>query len=219
MEKEDQSTVKDTSFDSKHYIIRKKYGVAPSILKNDDMPRPEENKEWIRSLSISYPQLYNLMDTDKEKRINDVLFKEALSIRDVINDRDYIEYKIDYRIMEANDKVLSVLFTGFINSPQKTNNIAYTVTIDLSKETLIDLSEYFKIDENFVEEHLHHDFKVVENNFDKLSENNPFVVEYVKNYNENAHEHDFYIKNGTIGLVIPAPQAMGYILIEGKYKG
>ncbi len=218
--KEKQPSQKDNkaSFDHKHYITNKDYGVAPRVLKNEDMPRPEGNKEWIKSLTICYPQLYNMEDIDKEERINDVLFKEVLNIRDVMNNRNYVEYDIDYRIIEANEKILSVLFTGFIKSPQKANNLAYSVTIDLNKERIMDLSEFFKIDKSFVESHLHKDFKVVENNFENLKENDPYVEEYVKNYNQNTHKHDFYINNGTLGLIIPAPQAMGYILIEGKYQ-
>ena len=150
--------------------------------------------------------------------LGDVLFKEVLNIRDVMNNRNYVEYDIDYRIIEANEKILSVLFTGFIKSPQKANNLAYSVTIDLNKERIMDLSEFFKIDKSFVESHLHKDFKVVENNFENLKENNPYVEEYVNNYNQNTHKHDFYINDGTLGLIIPAPQAMGYILIEGKYQ-
>ncbi len=219
VEKENQSEVNDnkTLFDPKYYFASNYYGVAPSILKNDDMPRPEENKEWIKSLEITYPQLYNMEDIDKEEHINDILFKEALNIRDIFNNRNYIEYNINYIIMEATDKVLSILFTGFIESPQKANNIAYSVTIDLSDERLMDLSEYFIINESFVEKHLHKDFKVVENNFENLNENNPFVEEYVKNYDQETHKHDFYIKDETLGLIISAPQAMGYILLEGKY--
>lgn len=205
-------------FDSKYYQKNENYGVAPSVMNNNDMPRPEDNKEWLKSLTISYPQLYNMKDIDSEERLNDILFKEALNIRDVINNRNYTDYNIDYSIMEASDKVLSVLFTGFIESPQKANSIAYSVTIDLSKERLMDLSEYFKIDESFVENHLHKDFKVLENNFDDLNENNTFVEEYVKNYNQIDHLHDYYITSKTLGLIIPAPQAMGYIILEGKIE-
>ena len=156
-----------------------------------------------KSLIIRYPQLYNMKDVEKEERVNNVLFKEVLNIRDVMNNRNYIEYNIDYKVMESNEKILSVLFTGFIKSSQKANSIAYSVTIDLTKEKLMDLSEFYK---------------VVENNFDNLNENNPYIEEYVRDYNQNIHNHDFYIKNGTLGLIIPAPQAIGYILLEGKYQ-
>lgn len=215
-----QTSQKDNkaSFNPEHYILTKDYGVAPSVLKNEDMPRPEENKEWTKSLIIRYPQLYNMEDVEKEERVNDVLFKEALNIRDVMNNRNYIEYKIDYKVMEANEKILSVLFTGFIKSPQKANNLAYSITIDLKKERLMDLSEFYTIEKSFVGSYLHKDFKVVENNFESLNENNPYVEEYVRNYNQNTHKHDFYIKNKTLGLIIPASQAMGYILLEGKYQ-
>jgi len=208
----------EESFNPEQYILNKDYGVAPSVLKNEDMPRPEENKEWEKSLIIRYPQLYNMKDVEKEERVNNVLFKEVLNIRDVMNNRNYIEYNIDYKVMESNEKILSVLFTGFIKSSQKANSIAYSVTIDLTKEKLMDLSEFYKIDKSFVYTHLHKDFKVFENNFDNLNENDPYIEEYVRDYNQNIHNHDFYIKNGTLGLIIPAPQATGYILLEGKYQ-
>ncbi len=58
-------------------------------------------------------------DIDKGNRLNDMLFKEALNISDIIIDRVYIEYSIDYGIMKANEEVISILFTGFVHEPQK----------------------------------------------------------------------------------------------------
>lgn len=131
----------ETVFDPKYYTLNENYGIALSTLENNDKPRPKENVRWIRSVMINYPQLYNMEDTAKENRLNDMLFKEALNIRDIINDRDYIEYSIDYEIMEANDEVISIHFTGFVHDPQKANNITHTVTIDLDNERFMDLSD------------------------------------------------------------------------------
>lgn len=58
-------------------------------------------------------------DIDKGNRLNDMLFKEALNISDIIIDRVYIEYSIDYEIMKANEEVISILFTGFVHELQK----------------------------------------------------------------------------------------------------
>ena len=205
----------EPTFDNKYYFLNKYYGIALSTLENNDKPRPEENQRWIRSLTINYPQLYNMENIDKENRLNDMLFKEALDIRDIINDREYIEYSIDYEIMEANEEVISILFTGFVHSPQKVNNIVYTVTIDLDNERFMDLSEFYNIDKSFIDRFENKEFKSTEGD---VSEMNELVSEYVASYSDKKHIHDFYIKDEILGLVIPAPQAMNYIILEGAIE-
>lgn len=211
--------VGEKSFDSRHYATTSVYSVAPGTLTNQDKPRPEGNEDWLSALELNYPQLYNLEDSAKEKRINDTLFEEALNIREALADRTYIEYKMDYDIMEAADRVLSVLFTGGMHSPGRNQPIAYAVTYDLEKEQFLELSDFFHIEDTFVAAHLHKDFKVVDNPFDSLSEIDDRVEAYIEEYKLKEHRHDFYVRNGTLGLIIPAPEAIGYLILEGNMGG
>lgn len=213
----EQSEVIDneTTFDPRYYTLNENYGIALSTLENNDKPRPEENENWIRSLTINYPQVYNMEDTEKQNRLNDILFKEALNIRDILNDIDYIEYRIDYEIMEANEDVISILFTGHVYDFAHANEIVDTVTIDLNTERFMDLSDYYKVDKSFLGKVKNNEFKPTEDKIRDTDEMNELVAEYVSSYSDEQHLHDFYIKDGTIGLVIPAPQAMNYFIIEG----
>lgn len=202
-------------FDTKYYILNENYGIALSTLENNDKPRPEENVRWIRSLTINYPQIYNMEDVDKENRLNNILFKEALNIRDIINDIDYIEYKIDYEIKEANEDVISILFTGHVYDYAHANDIVYAVTIDLNDERFMDLSDFYKVDKSLVDKFVKKEFKLTEDKLGDTDKTNKLVAEYISSYSSEQHLHDFYIKDEIIGLVIPAPQAMNYLIIEG----
>lgn len=208
--------VEDNDFPAKWYAYGDQYGVAPGELSNKDMKRPENSSEWSKSLLIRYPQLYNLKDYDKEKRINDILYKEAAYYHDVLENRDYIEYKVDYQIMEADDNIISILFLGEVKDSQASNRFAQAVTIDIKSEKQMELGDFLVIDKSFVKDHLYTDFNVVENNFDDMAENTPFVESFVEDYGQSAHTDDYYIKGSNIGIIIPTHDSMGYILIEGN---
>lgn len=216
-EKGEKQSIK-ISFDTKHYASNKYYGVALSTLTNNDMPRPEENERWLKSLTINYPQIYNLKDVDKEERINDVLFQEALNIRDVISNRKYIEYNIDYEIMEASDEAISILFTGFSHTPNKANDIIHAVTINIKDERIMNLSEFYKIDKSLLEKLKTKDFVPTEDKISDFNQIYKLVEGYIESYNQAEHLNDFYIRNGTLGLIIPAPQSMNYFILEGKIE-
>lgn len=215
-EADSNSAVNDNNFPVKWYSDGNTYGVAPSELTNKDMKRPENNSEWVKTLLIRYPQLYNMEDYDKEKRINDILYKKAAYYHNVLESRDYIEYNVDYQIMKADDNIISILFLGEVTDSQASNRFAHAVTIDIKSEKQMELKDFLVINQSFVKDHLYTDFNVVENNFDDIAENTPFVEAYVENYGQSAHTNDYYIKGNNIGLIIPTHDSMGYILIEGK---
>lgn len=208
----------DSKFPVKWYTYGNKYGVAPGELTNKDMERPENNNEWVKTLLIRYPQLYNMEAYDKEQRINDLLYKEAAYYHDVLESRDYSEYNVDYQIMEADDNIISILFLGEVTDNQSSNRFAHAVTIDIESGKQMELKDFLMIDKSFVKNHLNTDFKVVDNNFDDAAENTPFVKSFVANYEKSAHTNDYYVKGSDIGIIIPTHNSMGYILIEGSIE-
>ncbi|SHO53124.1 hypothetical protein [Anaerocolumna xylanovorans] len=208
----------DNKFPVKWYADVNEYGIAPSELTSKDMERPENSSEWTKTLVIKYPQLYNLEDYEKEKNINDMLYREAAYYHDTLGSRDYIEYSVDYEIMEANDDRISILFLGEVSDHQTSNRFAHAITIDIKSEKQLELKDFLMIDKSFVEDHLYTDFDVVENNFDDVTDNTPFVEAFVESFEQAAHTNDFYIKGSDIGIIIPTHDSMGYILIQGNIE-
>lgn len=207
---------KSGTFSDKWYIKVNGYGIAPSELINNDMVRPNDNTEWIKSLKIRYPQIYNLKNNEKEKRLNYILFKEVINYHDIFENREYTEYSVDYKIMEANDEIISIIFVGEVSDHNISNRFAHAITVDIASERKLELEEFFVIDESFIKDNLHTKFEIIDNNFEDIEENTTFIKIFVESYAQFSHENDFYIMGDNIGIIVPTQNSMGYILIQGK---
>lgn len=208
----------DKDFSSDLYSQNKVYSIAPSELLDRDLERPDDNTEWTKSLTIMYPQLYNMEDGEKQKKINDLIFKKVITHHNILENRDYIEYHIDYKIMHSDDEFFSILFTGEVSDYRSSNRFAFGITINIEDGVEMSLESFFKVDKFFVKNYLFSKFDVVENNFKDVSENIPYVERYIDDYSDNPHINDFYIKEDTLGMIIPTYNSMGYIIIEGKLE-
>lgn len=211
-------SVREDTFSQKWYASTDKFGIAPGELTNIDLDRPDNNNEWNKTLEIKYPQVYNMEDSEKENRINDSLYKEAVNYHDVLSNRNYHDYRVDYQLMEVNQDVISILFLGEVSDLKTANSFAHAVTIDMNSESQLDLKDFLEINQSFVEENLYSKFDVVENNFDEKSDNTPFVETFVDDYELQAHTNDFYINGESIGIIIPTYNSMGYILLQGSVE-
>jgi len=203
-------------FSSDLYFQGELYSIAPSEISNADMERPDDNSEWLKSLKIKYPQLYNMEDTENQKRINELLYKKVVSHHNILENRKYIDYFISYQIMYSNDELFSVLFKGEVSEHQTANSFAFAITINIEDAEEICLEDLFMVNESFIENYLFSKFEVVENNFEDVEENIPYVEQFVESFSSHSHMNDFYIKEEVLGIIIPTYNSMGYMLIEGK---
>lgn len=209
---------KDDEFSSEMYYQSEQYSIAPSELLKKDMNRPEDNSEWLKSLAIRYPQIYNLEDNQRQSRINDFLYSKVMSYHNILSEREYINYILDYKIMSANDDTLSILFYGEVEDYQTENSFAFATTLNLETEKEVLLKDYIIINDSFVEDFLFSKFDIVENKFEDIHHNIPFIEQFVLTYNKNVHVNDFYVKDNTIGIIVPTHNSMGYVLIEGNIE-
>lgn len=200
------------------YYQSEQYSVAPSELSKKDMNRPEDNSEWLKSLVIRYPQIYNLEDYQRQSRINDFLYNKVISYHNILSKGEYINYTLNYKIMSANNDILSILYYGEIEDYRTENSFAFATTLKLESEKELLLKDYIIINDSFVEDYLFSRFDIVENKFEDVQENLPFIEQFVLTYNKNVHVNDFYIKDDTVGIIVPTHDSMGYILIEGDIK-
>lgn len=206
---------KEGEYSRELYYQSEQYCIAPSEFSKKDMNRPEENTEWLKSLVIRYPQIYNWENNQKQSRINKFLYNKVMSYHSILSESDYINYSLDYKIMSANDDILSILFYGEVADYKTSNRFAFATTLNLKSEKEALLEDYIIIKDSFVEDFLFSRFYIVENNFDDVRDNLPFIEQFVLTYNENAHVNDFYIKDNTIGIIVPTHNSMGYIFVEG----
>ncbi len=215
---EQMKTVREDTFSDKWYASTGRFEIAPGELTNKDLARPDNNDGWTKTLEIKYPQIYNMEDSEKENRINDTLYKEAVNYHDVLTNRNYHDYRVDYQLMEVNQDIVSILFLGEVSDLKTANSFAHAVTIDMNTELQLELKDFLDIEQSFVEEHLYTDFDVVENNFDEKSDNTPFIETFVNDYELQSHINDFYINGDKIGIIIPTYNSMGYILLQGNFE-
>ena len=201
------------------YVKNNIYSVAPSELSNKDLERPKDNTDWTRSLRIYYPQLYNMEDDKRQNKINDLIYKKVMAYNSVLlEDRDYTDYIINYKIMSSNSELFSVLFLGEVSDYKTSTRVAFGISINIKDGEEISLDKLFEVDDSFVENYLFSKFSIVNNNFNDVKENIPYIEKFVKNYSVGIHNNDFYVKNGGVGIIIPTDDSMGYILIEERFE-
>ena len=104
-------------------------------------------------IAINYPQIKNLNDENKQKKINELIKAEALKIQDKYKEElDNIDLSLDYEVMYKGSDIISIRYLGLA----MTKSAAYpineinTTNIDLNKEQVLKLSDVVNIDDNFV---------------------------------------------------------------------
>jgi hypothetical protein len=205
------------------YIKTDKYILAQAIYKDYIETIPiNDYGDWLRNHNIKYPQICALQGDDidktrdKQEYLNQLLFSGVVYNRGFLKEKVNSELNVDYNIMSADSKVISVRYLVDITYLGRTNSFCYTTTINLDEDRVMDLSEFIAIDENFINRIKSDDFSLIDN-FKFLEEYGyyQFIDDFVKNYSEESHTHDFYITDNKLGIVIPIPHALGYMILEG----
>lgn len=120
---------------------------------------PNEN------IDISYPQLDDLNNLQKQIKINNIIEEEAIAILDQFNhytensdnhatigDAPNFTIEINYDIPFSNNKLISVVFSGYSNVLGSAHplNQFYTLNLDLEDGNKIVLSDITSIDLKFI---------------------------------------------------------------------
>lgn len=125
----------------------------------DQSTSVNENYEIVKEkytsgkMMVNYPQIKNLNDENKQKKINELIKAEALKIQDEYKeDMDNIDLNLDYEVMHKGSDIISVKYLGLamLKSAAYPINKIYTANIDLYKEQVLKLSDVVNIDDNFV---------------------------------------------------------------------
>ena len=110
-------------------------------------------------LHITYPQITNLNDKDKQNKINEMIKSEALIAVHFYDNSDgtsRIEdanFEVNYKIRFESKNVFSLTFSGIENDKGSHYPIdtLYTLNIDMDKCIKLKLKDFVNIDENFAD--------------------------------------------------------------------
>lgn len=174
------------------------------------------------NIVINYPSLYGFNDKDLERKVNEMLISEALRrIQPIENIPKEIFYNLSYDIMLHNNRLLSVVYTGFYFAKTAPHpiDIFYSINIDLLnanklrlKDIVTDMNELYKV----------YEFVINQGNDDEMTE---FLYNYtMKNYNKaevikwfNESDETYksgrrvfsYLTNNSIGISWEVPHSAG----------
>jgi len=102
---------------------------------------------------INYPQISNLNDDDKQKKINELIKVEALKIQEYYKDDiSNLNLKMDYDITYNGSDLLSIQYLGLAmikNAAYPINEIN-TTNIDMEKVQLLTFSDVVTINDDFI---------------------------------------------------------------------
>lgn len=172
-------------------------------------------------VKISYPQIINLSDTNKENKINIMIKNEALKVlnyyKDVDND---LTLEIDYDIKWKGANLISIGYSGIgnVRGSAHPNNLLYTTNVDLVNGSKLRFRDFVNITEDFVEKFRNGNFKSL--NPDLSYVQNSFNTEgLIKMFNnadsldnidlENQSDVFSYFTKDSLGISIPVSHAAG----------
>ena len=111
----------------------------------------EKNGYTDKNVTVTYPQVTNLLDNSKETTINELIRNEALSdFSKGVGDN--LDLKIDYTIKLESADILSIQYSGegFTKGASHPSNYFYTTNIDMKSGKRLKLANLVNIDENLV---------------------------------------------------------------------
>lgn len=118
-----------------------------NTLNFDIVTKSYANKE----VKINYPQIANLSDVNKQKRINDLIKNDILTYFNV--EREDLTVDANYEIKYKSSGLLSIVYKGYSNlktSMHPDNNI-YATNINIEKGAILKFKDLINLDNNFAE--------------------------------------------------------------------
>ena len=104
------------------------------------------------NITIAYPEISGLKDTNKQSKINQLIKARALSISKDNSWGDELTLDIKYKITLQNKELLSVQYSGLSNVEKSAhpNNEFYTSNIDILNAKELTLSDFVTINSDFI---------------------------------------------------------------------
>ncbi|UOO38298.1 DUF4163 domain-containing protein [Oscillospiraceae bacterium CM] len=129
---------------------------TPSASPTDIVPASgyqfEEKTYADGVISLKYPQIKNLSDTEKQDKLNKLIYEAAMRDLDEVKSSDMADYEMTYAVTYNSPDVISISFDGYseVTGAAHPNLFLYAVTIDAKNVKAVKLKDLVKIDESFV---------------------------------------------------------------------
>lgn len=134
-------------------IIKQSAGVSQSSNKSDKASTLNFEvitKTYVnKNVKINYPQIDNLSDINKQKRINDLIKNDILTFYKPEEKGTIID--ANYEITWKSPKLISIVYKGVssLESSMHPDHDIYVTNIDIEKETILKFKDIIRLDDNF----------------------------------------------------------------------
>ncbi|MBZ9688296.1 DUF4163 domain-containing protein [Clostridium estertheticum] len=104
-----------------------------------------------KKVKINYPQIANLSDVNKQKRINDLIKNDILTYFNV--EREDLIIDANYEIKWKSSRLLSIVYKGIgsLETSMHSDSNIYATNINIEKGTILKFRDLINLDNNFAE--------------------------------------------------------------------
>ena len=183
-----------------------------------------------KGTKISYPQISDLSDAEKQKELNEIIKNEALKGNNYYKDVDgEVTIDIKYKIVCQEQELLSIIYSGVgnVSGAAHPSNLFYTTNLDITNRKNLKLNDIVNINDDFVNKLINGSFKAVNSEYEAeyKSEINMVTLEDWKKNLLAADPSDkmgsefSYMTKDSLGISIGVMHALGdHTEFEIKYK-
>ena len=107
-----------------------------------------------QNIKVNYPQISNLSDSGKQKRINELIKTSALEVLDDYKDNlSSLNLNMDFEIKYKGADLLSIQYLGLgvVKESAYPVNVIQTANIDFAREKRLALSDVVSVNDSFIE--------------------------------------------------------------------
>lgn len=184
-----------------------------------------------KNVTIYYPQIMNLGDSSKQKRINKIIKDDALRLFNSYKaSGEEFSLEINYAIKLQNMDILSIQYSGLSNfkGSAHPSNLFFTTNIDINNARKIRLNELVNIDETFVKKLREGKYvtssqgstelkNAIYMELNRLTDNE--LIKMLKNADTVNSESFSFLTNDSLGISISVPHPVGdHAEFEIKYQ-
>lgn len=183
-----------------------------------------------KGTKISYPQISDLSDAEKQKGLNEIIKNEALKGNNYYKDVDgEVTIDINYKIVCQEPELLSIIYSGVgnVSGAAHPSNLFYTTNLDITNRKNLRLNDIVNINDDFINMLINGGFKAVNSEYEAeyKSEINMLTLEEWKKRLLAADPSDkmgsefSYMTKDSLGISIGVIHALGdHAEFEIKYK-
>ncbi|HWP98082.1 MAG TPA: hypothetical protein VN426_14650 [Syntrophomonadaceae bacterium] len=180
-----------------------------------------------QNIKIKYPQLSNLHDENRQKKINELIKTAALMVLDDYRDDiRNLDLNMDYQIKYQGTGFLSIEYLGLamVKDAAYPVHLLQTTNIDISKEKQLALSDVVTINDSFVKKFTAGQYKAYGSDLNLNSAG--MLKEVLSGFSSQDLMESFkqptarfYLTQDALGVSIEVPHAVGdHLEMEMAYK-